>query len=121
MVACLIGADLLVILSDIDGLYRDFEKEERELIKTVEKIDAEIERFASDGKGEFSKGGMKTKLQAAKIATQAGIRTVIANGKQEDVLLKTVEGKSVGTLFLPASKRGAQKSWVAFHSLFSLR
>lgn len=117
MVACLVGADLLVILSDIDGLYQDFEKKERRLVERVEKIDSEVERFASDIKGEFSKGGMRTKLQAAKIAMKAGIPTVIANGKKEDVLLKIISGESVGTLFLPREVRmGARKSWIAFHS-----
>ena len=117
MVACLVGADLLVILSDIDGLFRDFHTEGRILIEKVERIDASIERLASGEKGEFSRGGMKTKLHAAKIATAAGIPTIIANGKKDDVLLKAVSGDAAGTLFLPRPDRlGARKSWIAFNS-----
>ena len=117
MVACLVGADLLVILSDVDGLYRNFETEGRVLLENVETIDSEIERLAVDEKGEFSRGGMKTKLQAAKIATTAGIPMIIANGKKEETLLKAASGEVIGTLFLPRSDRmGARKSWIAFNS-----
>ena len=116
-VACLMGADLLVILSDIEGLYRNFESEGRVLIEKVEKIDSEIERLALDERGEFARGGMKTKLLAAKIATTAGIPMIIADGKREDVLLKAVSGEAVGTLFLPRPDRlGVRKSWIAFNS-----
>ena len=117
MVACLVEADLLVILSDIDGLYKNFDTQGEELVERVEKVDFEIEKLALDEKGEFSKGGMKTKLAAAKIATAAGIPTIIANGKKEEVLLKVVSGEPIGTLFLPkADRMGARKSWIAFTS-----
>lgn len=118
MVACLVGADLLVLLSDIEGLYQDFGKDSRKVIERVERIDTSIESHAAEEKrGGLSKGGMKTKLQAAKIATSAGIPTIIANGKREDVLLKAVSGEPIGTLFLPKENRlGSRKSWIAFHS-----
>jgi len=117
MVACLVEAGLLVILSDIDGLYKDFDTHGEKLVERVEKVDSEIEKLAKDEKGEFSKGGMKTKLAAAKIATAAGIPTIIANGKKEEVLVKVVSGEPIGTLFLPkAGRMGARKSWIAFTS-----
>ena len=118
LVACLIGADLLVILSDVDGLHREYRgRGEAEILDVVERIGTDIEEMASEDKGEFSTGGMKTKLQAAKLATGAGIPVVIANGKKEDTLLKIVSGETVGTLFLPKTDRmGARKSWIAFTS-----
>ncbi|MBI4437220.1 MAG: glutamate 5-kinase [Candidatus Omnitrophica bacterium] len=118
LVACLIGADLLVILSDIDGLYRNFRtKGEGEILDVVEGVSTDIEEMASEEKGKFSSGGMKTKLQAAKIATGAGIPVVIANGRKERTLLKVISAETVGTLFLPKTDRmGARKSWIAFTS-----
>jgi glutamate 5-kinase len=94
-------ADLLVILSDVDGLYRNFSKRvtEKDLIRTVEKITPEIERLA--GKNFRGFGGMRTKIRAAKIATKAGIPVVIANSKEERVLERVLNGEVTGTIFLP--------------------
>ncbi len=118
LVACLIDADILVILSDVDGLYRHFKAGAKgEVVDWVEKVDAQIESLASEEKGEFSAGGMKTKLLAAKVATSGGIPVVIANGRTEGVLLKIVAGETVGTLFTPKrSPLGARRSWIAFTS-----
>ncbi|MFH1857825.1 MAG: glutamate 5-kinase [Candidatus Omnitrophota bacterium] len=118
MVACLMSADLLVLLSDIEGLYEDFETEERRVIERVAKVDAAIEDLIQDEKkGKLSRGGMKSKLQAAKTASAAGIPTIIANGYTEDALLSIVAGEPVGTLFLPkAARLGSRKSWIAFTS-----
>lgn len=117
MVACLVGADLLVILSDVDGLYEGMETKEKRLIERVVEVDAQIEKMASEAKGKFSRGGMKTKLQAAKIATAGGIPVIIANGKKEGILLKAASGEAVGTLFLPkGDPLGVRKSWIAFTS-----
>ncbi len=117
LVAWMIGADLLVILSDVDGLYADFRTKEGKLLDSVERIDAAIERLASDRAKQTSRGGMKTKIQAAKIATAAGIPVVITNGRKEGTLLKVVSGESVGTLFLPRTGRlGSRKGWIAFSS-----
>jgi len=93
------GADLLVILSDVDGLYSNFEGKKRELIKVVDKITGKIEAMVSKNCGGF--GGMKTKIGAAKIATRAGIPTIIANSGEKNVLERIINGEDVGTLFLP--------------------
>ena len=117
MVACLVGADLLVMLSDVDGLFQGFEGKGKKIIEQIERVDAEVKNFALKGKGDFSKGGMKSKLEAARIAMSAGIPVVIANGTKERVLLKVVSGETEGTLFMPKSDRwGSRKSWIAFHS-----
>ncbi len=99
-------ADLLVILSDVGGLYRGYrgKKRQGELIRTVERITPELEKLANKKFEGF--GGMLTKLRAAEIATGAGIPTVIANGAQKNVLEKVIAGEEVGTLFLPRRKKG---------------
>jgi glutamate 5-kinase len=94
-------ADLLVILSDVDGLYRNYtgKRKQGDLIKTVGKITREIERLATKNFRGF--GGMRTKIRAAKVATRAGIPVVIANAGEERVLERVISGEEIGTLFLP--------------------
>lgn len=101
IVAALVGADLLILLSDIDGLYTDDPRtsETAEFISTVERID---EKILSMGKGAGSrvgKGGMFTKISAARIATDSGADMIIANAADLSVLEDIIEGKEVGTLF----------------------
>lgn len=101
IVASLIGADLLILLSDIDGLFTDDPNTNpnAEFIDTVEVLD---EKLLSMGKGPKSKvgtGGMATKLTAAEIATAAGADMVIANGRDFHVIHKIMEGRKYGTLF----------------------
>jgi len=101
IVAALIGADLLILLSDIDGLFTDDPNTnpDAEFIDTVEVMD---EKLLSMGKGPKSKvgtGGMATKLTAAEIATAAGADMVIANGRDFHVIHKIMEGRKYGTLF----------------------
>ena len=101
IVASMIGADLLILLSDIDGLYTDDPRAnpDAEFIDTVEVLD---EKLLSMGKGPKSKvgtGGMATKLTAAEIATAAGADMVIANGRDFHVIHKIMEGRKYGTLF----------------------
>jgi len=101
IVAALIGADLLILLSDIDGLFTDDPNTnpDAEFIDTVEVLD---EKLLSMGKGPKSKvgtGGMATKLTAAEIATAAGADMVIANGRDFHVIHKIMEGRKYGTLF----------------------
>ncbi len=101
VIAGLIGADLLILLSDIDGLFTDDPNTNpnAEFIDTVEVLD---EKLLSMGKGPKSKvgtGGMTTKLTAAEIATAAGADMVIANGKDFHVIHKIMEGRKYGTLF----------------------
>lgn len=102
IVAAAIGADLLVLLSDIDGLY---DKDPRRhpdarLIPTVERVDDELFTLAEDSSTGLGTGGMITKLRAAAIATEAGCEMVIANGSKPEVLYDIAEGRSVGTRFL---------------------
>ena len=101
-VAQLIGADLLILLSDIDGLYdRDPRRDpDAKLIETVPVIDAHILSLAGDKGSELATGGMVTKLNAAVIATSAGCEMVIANGSKPDLLYDIAQGKPVGTRFL---------------------
>ncbi len=106
VIAALIGADLLILLSDIDGLFTDDPNTNpgAEFIDTVEALD---DRLLSMGKGSVSKvgtGGMATKLTAAEIATAAGADMVIANGADFHVIHKIVEGRSYGTLFVRNKK-----------------
>lgn len=101
MVANLARADLLIILSDIDGLFSSDPRtdENAELIPVVHQIDRNIEDIAGGAGSSLGTGGMATKINAAKIATQAGIDMVIMNGKNPDMLYDLFEDKPVGTLF----------------------
>ncbi len=102
IVACCVGAELLVLLSDIDGLYTaDPHKDPTAtLIPVVDDITPAVEALA-DGKGsELATGGMATKLRAAKRVTAQGCDMVIANGERPEVLYDIVEGKAAGTRFL---------------------
>ena len=125
-VATLVEADLLLILSDVEGLYERLLTEEvnpstpdtRHLtpIRTVPKVDAAVMALAGGTKSGVGTGGMRTKLEAARIATTAGIRTVIARGRRERVIAEVVEGKEVGTVFLPqtnSDRLPARKQWLA--------
>lgn len=115
MVANLVDADLLAILTDTDGLYTHDPRRCADacLIPVVKKIDRSIERLASgthDGPGT---GGMITKVEAAKMATACGIRAVVANGNAPDIILKLAKGSSDGTHFLPASADlGSRQRWM---------
>ena len=99
--ARLIRADLLVLLSDIDGLY-DADPSKcpyAKKIDVVDTIDETVMAMAGDSNSSVGTGGMVTKLQAARIATEAGCDMVIANGKDPSILYDLVEGKKIGTLF----------------------
>jgi len=110
-VAALIDARLLIILSDVDGLY----DEKGVIINRVEEIDSCIEGFAGKTSKKTSTGGMVTKLQAAKIAAGAGIEMVIANGNEANVLQWIIKGEKKGTYFVPKKdKISGKKRWIAF-------
>ena len=101
MVACLIKADLLIILSDIDGMY---DKDPRtnpdaKLISRIEKITDDIRHAAGDAGTAFGTGGMATKLHAAQIVMQSGIDMLIINGDRPKNLYDIFDGKIIGTLF----------------------
>ncbi len=117
MVVHLSDADLLVILSDIEGLYTADPKTDpsAELIPLVEKITAEIERFAGDSHSSLGTGGMSSKLMTAKKVGVFGAPMVIVNGKKNGVLRELFEGAEVGTLFLPKpDKQDSRKHWIAY-------
>jgi glutamate 5-kinase len=115
MVANLVDADLLVLLSDVSGLYTADPRlaPEAELIPTVTKIDARIEHMAGSAGSIRGTGGMATKIQAAKLATSSAIAVVIADGSLPGVITKLAEGMSIGTLFLPTTtKLESRKRWM---------
>lgn len=100
LVAKYMQADLLVLLSDINGLYSgDPSRKESKLITGVKAITPEIERLVSQRHGGF--GGMATKLKAARVATEAGIPMVIANSSTANVVGRIIDGENIGTIFLP--------------------
>ena len=102
IVACCAGADLLVLLSDIEGLYTADPRTDpaARLIPVVEEVTPEIEALAGGKGSELATGGMCTKLRAAKMVTQAGCDMIITNGQRPQVLYDIAAGKAVGTRFL---------------------
>lgn len=112
MVASLVSASTLVLLTDVDGLYSP---EDKKVIPIVAKINAEIERMVRPAKGRWGVGGMASKLAAARIAMRGGTTCIIANGGVPRILLKIAGNEPVGTTFMAAKVRQkAKKSWLAF-------
>jgi len=114
LVASKIDADLLIMLSDIDALYdKDPRKSaDAKPISTVYEITGEILRSAGKKGSKYATGGMKTKLEAAKIASNAGCRMVLANGRVKNVIGKIIEGTEIGTLFMPKRKLSNRARWI---------
>jgi glutamate 5-kinase len=111
LTATLVDADLLVILSHVDGLLDGAGR----VVTVVPAITREIEGLAGGTDRVTSVGGMKSKIDAAKIVTRAGIPLVIANGYRENVLRDVLAGEDVGTIFLPhTDKLASRKRWIAF-------
>jgi len=102
IVACTVKADLLVLLSDIEGLYTADPRKDPSatLIPVVEKVTAEVEALGGGVGSGLGTGGMATKLRAAKMVTAAGCDMIIANGEKPALLYDVVDGKPVGTRFL---------------------
>ena len=109
IVAATVEADLLVLLSDIDGLYTADPRcdASAELIPVVQAVTPEIEALAGGNGTTLGTGGMVTKLRAARIAGEAGIDMVIANGARPKLIYDIIEGKSVGTRFIGTREQGA--------------
>lgn len=103
-VASLIDADLLIIMTDIDGFYTSDPKqdEQAEMLSEVHEITEEIELAAQGSGSSFGKGGMVTKINAVKICREKGIDTLILNGQNPKNILKAMEGHEIGTLFTTA-------------------
>lgn len=115
MVANLIDADLLMILTDTAGLYTADPRlhPDAQLIPQVEKVDLKVERLAAATTSRLGTGGMITKVAAAKLATSFGVTVVIADGREPDVILRLARGEAVGTRFLPtSSRRESRKRWM---------
>jgi glutamate 5-kinase len=114
LVANAIRADLVVILSDVDGIYTtDPQKPEAKVIKTVENITQEL-KSTLNGKSRLGRGGIQSKVKAAEIATNCGIPVVVANGRRENVLIDVLAGKDIGTYFMPRGWMSAVKRWIAY-------
>lgn len=113
-VASKLDAGLLIILSDIDGLYDKNPKEypDARVIRVVEEIDPAIRASAGKAGSEHATGGMVTKIQAVEIAARAGCRTVLADGRVRGNLIAIIEGKDIGTLFLAGPRMDARSRWI---------
>jgi glutamate 5-kinase len=119
LIAQLTEADLLVALTDMDGLYDSDPRQHQDarIIPVVHRIDEQVEGFAGDQPGRLGTGGMVSKLLAAKKVTAAGVPMIIGNGRNRYVLKQIFDGEEVGTLFLPGGRRlSGKKQWIA-HTL----
>ncbi len=116
MITNLLRAPLLVILSDVEGLYDgDPTSSQAKLISTVRTLDATIHSYVLDHRTGLSKGGMASKLVAARIATAAGENVIIASGRRPGVLGQVMAGQQVGTLFLAQGKSmSPRKRWIGY-------
>jgi glutamate 5-kinase len=113
LVASLINADILIILSDVPGLFG----REKKVIPAVAEINAEIKALASPVNKRTSVGGMVTKIEAAKIAVDSGIPCVIAHGKRPNIVADILKGpfaRGGWTVFLPKGSLAARERWIAF-------
>ncbi len=110
-VAILISADILIILSDVDGLL----DKNKKVVSIVDQITPQIKELACPTNKKTCVGGMVTKIKAAEDVVEAGIPCVIANGHRKDIILDVLSGPSQqGTLFLPKGNLNAKKRWLAF-------
>lgn len=116
LVASLLPADLLVILTTADGLIEGFGTPQARLLDTVERIDERVEAMAGGTTSATATGGMATKITAARIVVRSGIPLVIAPGRRHDGLARILAGEEEGTLFLPVPGRlPSRKRWIAFY------
>ena len=116
LAAGLVEADMLVIMSDVDGLYtKNPTRKGAEIIRSVKKITSDIEKLAGGQVSAVSTGRMYSKLLAAKQANDHGIPVVIINGRKAGLLAKLMDGKKVGTYFEPKEQRiSSKKGWIAY-------
>jgi glutamate 5-kinase len=115
LVASLLPADLLVILTTVDGVIENFGKANPKTISVIEQIDSTVEKLAGGTDNELAVGGMKSKIEAAKIVVRSGIPLVIASGKKKNVLAKILAGENEGTIFVAQpTKLAGRKRWIAF-------
>ena len=115
LVASLLPADLLVILTTVDGVIENFGRANPKTLSLIERIDAGIEKLARGTDSSTAVGGMKSKIEAAKIVVRSGIPLVIASGKKKSALARVLKGDEEGTLFVPQpTKLQGRKRWIAF-------
>ncbi len=115
LVASLLPADLLVILTTVDGVIENFGKADAKIISVIEQIDFHIESMAGGTMSATAVGGMKSKIEAAKIVVRSGIPLVIASGQKKNALAEILGGADEGTLFVPQpNKLQGRKRWIAF-------
>jgi len=115
LVASLLPADLLVILTTVDGVMENFGRPDARRRPIIESIDAAVEEMAGGTTSATAVGGMTSKIQAAKIVVRAGIPLVIGAGSKKTVLERIVDGSDEGTLFVPQAIRlKGRKRWIAF-------
>jgi glutamate 5-kinase len=114
LVASKIDADLLILLTDINGLYNGNPKKHAgaRLVSTVETINADVYGWADGAGSAFATGGMKTKIKAAEIAAKAGCYCVIASGLEDGILAQILAGDEVGTLFVPEAPLSQRARWI---------
>lgn len=126
LVASKVEADLLVILTDVEGLFTANPRTDKDarLIPVVDQVTPELEaQLIGDGKvvqgTQLGRGGMKTKLEAAKVATHSGCATIMASGKEPGIIGKIFAGEDRGTLFLPGSGMAGKLRWIAYATTVS--
>ena len=114
-VASLVGADLLLLLSDVEGLYQ-IQDGRKKVFEEIKEITAEIQGVAGGtAKKNLGKGGMSAKLAAVQIATHANVPCVIANGRARDVITRVITGERLGTYFVEKEEHLlARKHWISF-------
>lgn len=115
-IANLVDADLLVLLTDVDGLFDNNPETtpEAQRISVVESAENAFQYAGQIGASGLGVGGMHTKIQAAQIATTRGIPVVIAHGLESDILRNIVAGHDIGTLFLPKNRMASRKHWIGY-------
>jgi len=115
LVTSKLDADLLVIMSDIDGLFDDDPRKNKsaQIISTVKEITPEIEALGFEA-SKGGRGGMKTKLEAAKVVMHSGAMLLIINGQEPSLIQKVFNGENLGTLFLPVENLSGRKKWIAY-------
>lgn len=119
LVTNLIDADLLILLSDIDGLYSSNPRTniDAKLISTVDKITNDIKNIAGDAGTKFGTGGMSTKIEAAEIAMSSGASMIIVNGSTPNIINRVIEGENLGTFFKANNNlQHARKRWIAYNT-----
>jgi glutamate 5-kinase len=117
LIAHLVESDLLIVLTDTDGLYDRDPRDDphARLIPVVEEIDETVVEYTSKFSGQWGLGGMRSKIMAARKVTAGGTPVIVASGRKEGVLQEIIKGKPLGTLFLPQQPTlSRKKHWIAF-------